>query len=135
MSADLTKLNLHSEYNAFKNNAILTGTCTISGNTSAGANVKTFLVDLGRTPDMVDIVFNGATGGGDPRPAGGWFHKGAISVATNNAGGGNPSSWKLHTSIAGGILTISAEYVQQFTTVETLTSTNFSYRVIDYSVF
>ena len=138
MSADLTKLILHSDYPAFKNNSIWTGTLTISGSTSGGTNVRTFTINLSRTPDMADIVFNGPTDlvfGSDPRPSAGWFKRGIVWVPTNNAGGGNPSAWVITSSVAGTVVTVTATYTQQFTTGETLTSTNFSYRIIDYSVF
>lgn len=135
MAVDLTKLVSHSDYPAFKNNTIYTGTLTISGSTAGGTNTKTFTVTLTQAPDMTDILFNGPTGGSDPRPAGGWFRRGYVWVPTNDAGGGNPSNWLITSSIAGSVVTITAMYVQTFSTVETLTSTNFSYRIIDYSVF
>lgn len=136
--ADLTKLNLHSDYPAFINNNIWTGTLTISGSTSGGTNVRTFTIDLGLTPDLTDIVFNGPTDsvfGSDPRPADGWFKRGKVWVRTNNAGGGDPSMWTINSSINGTVVTVTAIMVQTFSTSETLTSTNFSYRIIDYSVF
>lgn len=138
MSTDLTKLALHTAYDAFKNNAIYTGTLTISGSTVEGTNVQTFTVTLTQTPDMTDIVFNGPTDtvfSNDPRPSDGWFKRGAVWIPTNDAGGGNPSRWVLSSSISGTTVTITATYVQQFTTGETLTATNFSYRIIDFSVF
>lgn len=137
MATDLTKLILHTGYDAFKQNAIYTGTKTISGTTAAGTNIKTFTVTLGTVPDMVDIIFNGPTNAGiDPRPANGWFKQGAVWVPTDNAGGGNPSKWVLFANMTSTTtLTITAIYVQQFTAAEVLTSTDFSYRVIDYSIF
>lgn len=133
--ADLTKFILHSDYPAFKNNSIYTGTLTISGSTSGGTNTKTFNVTLPEVPDLTDILFNGPTDASDPRPAGGWFRRGYVYVPTNDAGGGNPSPWLITSSIAGAVVTITATLVQTFSTAETLTSTNFSYRIIDYSVF
>ena len=138
MTVDLTKLIMHSAYNAFKNNTIYTGTLTISGTNVEGTNVKTFTVNLSSIPDMTDIVFNGPTdtiGGNDPRPAGGWFKRGSVWVPTDNAGGGNPSKWVITSSITGTVVTITATYVQQFTTSEVMTATDFSYRIIDYSIF
>ena len=132
---DTTKASLYSPYRAFKNNAVYTGTFSITGTTVVGLNTRTFTRVLSTTPDMVDISFNGPTGGSDPRPAGGWFKQGFIWVATNNAGGGNPSSWRIYASINGTTLTVTAIYVQAFVTAEALTSTSFSYRVVDYSVF
>lgn len=138
MTVDLSKLVMHSNYPAFKNNNIFTGTLTIpAGNTAGGLNNRSFTINLSVTPDLTDIVFNGPANVGsfDPRPSGGWFKQGYIWVPTNNAGGGNPSGWKITTTISGTSVGVVATYVQQFTTVETLTATNFSYRIIDYSVF
>lgn len=144
MTVDLTKLVFYSGAPAFKqNNVVQTGTFTISGSTVAGTNTQTFTASLLSVPDMVDIVFNGPTdtvGGQDPRPVNGWFKQGAVWVPTNNAGGGNPAKWEIYSSLSstglsGATLTVTAVYVQQFTTIETMTSTNFFYRVIDYSVF
>lgn len=128
MTVDLTKLVMHSDYSLFKNNTIYTGTKTISGTTTAGTNTKTFDVTLSTAPDLLDIIFSGD--GGTT-----WFKQGSVSVPTDNAGGGNPSSWRLTSSINGTTLTLRATYVQQFVTAEVLTATNFSYRVMDYSVF
>ncbi len=135
MSVDLTKLSLHSNYNAFKNTTEYTGTLTISGSTTGGVNTRSFDVTLFTDPDMLDISFNGNSAGTDQRPDDGWFKKGSIWVPTDNAGGGNPSMWTITTSLTGNVLTISAVYIQEFSTVEALTSTDFSYRIVDYSVF
>lgn len=135
---DVTKLLESSSNNAFKNNNVYTYTFTLSGSTSAGLNTETFTATLPTSPDMVDILFNGPTDtvyGTDPRPSAGWFRQGYVWVVTNNAGGGNPSRWRVQATISGTTLTIIAQYVQQFTTSETLTSTNFSCRVIDFSIF
>lgn len=136
MSVDLTKLILDTPYSAFKNNnPVSPGILTINGSTVAGVNTRTFTVNLVSIPDMVDIVFNGPTGGIDPRPAGGWFKRGAVWVPTNNVGGGSPSLWNIYSNIVGSVLTVTGVYIQQFTIAEALTSTDFSYRVMDYSVF
>ncbi len=132
---DLTKLIFASNYPAFKNKTVYEGTCTISGSTSGGLNTKTFTVTLAEEPDILDVRFNGNAAVSDPRPDDAWFKSGSISVATNNAGGGNPSSWLLSYSVSGTTVTITASYVQTFTTAETLTSTDFTYKIIDYSVF
>lgn len=138
MAVDLTKIAFHSGYPAFKNNRVYTGTLTISGSSSPGTNTRTFNVALDEEPDLLDVLFNGPTNlitGEDPRPSNGWFRDGRVWVPTNNAGGGSPSPWVISYSISGTTLTILATYVQQFTPGETLTSTNFSYRIVDYSVF
>jgi hypothetical protein len=136
---DLKKLLIHSAYPAFKNNEIYTGTLTISGTTVEGTNVKTFNVALNSTPDLVDIIFNGpaAFGGvSDLRPADGWFKQGAIYVRGDGAGYANyPTPWVINSHLVGSQLTITAYFVQQFTTALTLTDTNFSYRLVDYSAF
>ena len=138
MTVDLTKLQLHTSYNAFKNNTISTGTLTIDGSTVEGTNTRTFIVTLDQAPDMTDIVFNGLTdiiSGDDPRPSDGWFKRGAVYAPTDDAGGGNPAQWIINSSITGAVVTITALYSKQFTTAEVMTSTDFSYRIIDYSVF
>lgn len=135
---DLTKLQLHTGYDGFKNNAIYTGTLTISGATVEGTNTRTFTVTLNQTPDLTDIVFNGPTdtiGGNDPRPSTGWFKRGSVWAITDNAGGGNPARWVITSSFSGVTVTITATYSKQFSTAEVMTSTDFSYRIIDYSAF
>lgn len=136
---DLTKLILHSAYPAFKNNNIFTGTLQINGTVVAGTNTKTFTVDLGLIPDMTDVMFNGPTDtwyGSDPRPASGWFKQGQVWVRGDSGAYPNyGTNWRINSSINGSILTITAVYVQQFIDTLSLTSTNFSYRLIDYSAF
>lgn len=137
---DLTTMILETQYSAFKNNTVYTGSQSISGTVTAGTTIKTYTVPLSTVPDMVDIVFNGAadSGGTDPRPASGWFKQGAVYVpGTDIPSGYNnyPTQWRLYGSITGSTLTISAVWVQQFVASLALATTNFSYRVIDYSVF
>lgn len=135
MAVDLTKLVFHSGYPAFINTRIYTGTLTISGTTSPGLNIKTFTVTLDQAPDYLDVVFNGPTDavyGSDPRPDGGWFKQGAVWVRTDNAAGADPNPWYITYSISGVTLTITASYVHQISLGETLTSTNFYYRAVDY---
>lgn len=138
MSVDLTKLAFHSGYPAFKNNREYTGTLTISGTTSGGANVQSFTVPLDQEPDLLDVQFNGPTDtvfSQDPRPSDGWFKNGSIWVRTNNAGGGDPSRFQISAEVSGRTLTIKATCLNTFTTSENLTSTDFSYKIVDYSVF
>lgn len=139
MSPDLTELILDTNYDAFKNNNIYTGTFTISGTTSAGVNAQTDTITLDAIPDITDIVFNGpAYGSSDPRPDNGWFHSGAIEVLGNNVPAGYvnyPTLWLPYSSIDGTTVTITCYYAQQFIDALTLTSTEVSYRIIDYSVF
>jgi len=138
---DLTKLQYHTGYNTFKNNAVYTGSTSISGSTSGGTNVRTFDVTLARRPDIMDVIFNGATDtvfGSDPRPAGGWFKKGAVWVRGDNGGAGYvnyPTPWLVYTSLNGLVLTITMLYSQTFTPALTLTPTTLSYKIVDYSVF
>lgn len=133
---DLTKLILDSADGTFMNNKVWTGSCTISGNHTAGANTKTFTVALGQTPDLVDISFKGPSDplGIDLRPSGGWFKDGAVYEQTADGGGGYPT-WQLTSSINGTTLTITATYVQQYSGTYASTDTTFYYRLIDYSVF
>lgn len=135
---DLTKIAYYSKFPAFKNNKVYTGTLTISGSTTGGANVRTFNVALDSTPDLVDITFNGPTDtvfGSDPRPSNAWFKNGYVWVRTNSAGGGDPSSWLITSRLNGSLLTITATMLQTFATGETLTSTDFQYKLVDYSAF
>ena len=128
MLVDLTKLILDSDYNSFKNNYIYTGTITISGTTSPGANVITHTVTLTSVPDMIDIVFGGPS----------WFKQGVITVlGTDIPNGYNnyPTNWVITSSINGVTLTITYTFIQQFIANLALTPVNFGYRLIDYSVF
>lgn len=136
MSTDLTKLILNSANSAFMNNKIVTGTFTISGSHTAGTNIKTFTKNLGITPDLTDISFNGPADstGVDPRPSTGWFKSGAVYEQSANSGGGIPF-WVINSSINGTTLTVTATYTQTYTGTYTTPSMDFSYRVIDYSVF
>lgn len=135
MAVDLTKLVFHSNYPAFKNNREYTGTLSITGSTSGGTNTRTFDIALDTEPDLLDVIFNGNSNSPDARPDDAWFKNGEIWVPTNNAGGGNPSRWRLTYEVEGTTLTVTATYIQQFVTGETLTSTDFSYKIVDYSVF
>lgn len=138
MAVDLTKVVEDSRYRSFINSDQWTGTLTISGSTSGGTNTKTWDVDLGTTPDFMHIEFNGPTafnGATDPRPSSGWFSKGQVWVRGDNGSYTNyPTKWVITTRLNGSTLTITAVWVQQFTGTLTLTSTDFSYKVIDYSV-
>lgn len=138
---DLTKLQYHTGYNTFKNNAVYTGTYSITGSTSGGTNIRQFDITLARRPDIMDVIFNGATDtvfGTDPRPATGWFKKGAVWVRGDNAGAGYtnyPTPWEVYTSLNGLTLTVTLLYSQQFTPALTLTPETLSYKIVDYSVF
>jgi hypothetical protein len=138
---DLTKLQYHTGYNTFKNNAVYTGSYSITGSTAGGTNTRSFDITLARQPDIMDVIFNGATDtvfGNDPRPADGWFKKGAVWVRGDNAGAGYtnyPTPWVVYTSLSGLTLTVTLVYSQQFTPALTLTSTPIYYKIVDYSVF
>lgn len=142
MSADLTKLILHSSYPAFKNNNVYTGSFTISGTQVTGANTKTFTVALDDVPDMVDVLFNGPDDDAfspstDPRPSDGWFSQGFVYVRGDNSGAGYnnyPTRWELFSSINGKTLTIYAVGLWTATPTLTLTNTVCYYRLVDYSV-
>jgi len=138
---DLTKLQYHTGYNTFKNNAVYTGTYSITGSTSGGTNIRQLDITLARRPDIMDVIFNGATDtvfGTDPRPATGWFKKGAVWVRGDNAGAGYtnyPTPWEVYTSLNGLTLTVTLLYSQQFTPALTLTPETLRYKIVDYSVF
>lgn len=146
MTVDLTKLVFHSGYPAFKNNAKYSGSFNIGGVSAGGTNQQTTNVTLAKTPDLVDILFNGPSdthwegtyGDLDPRPSTGWFKQGKIWVRGDNAGAGYtdyPTPWVITTSLSGLVLTITVTYVQTFSTALVITSTPVYYRIVDYSVF
>lgn len=146
MTVDLSKLVMHSNYPAFKNNTEYTGFFTISGTTAGGVNQVTTTVPITTAPDLCDVLFNGASdthwegtyGDIDPRPDGGWFKRGSIWVRGDNGGAGYvdyPTPWVITSKIQGTNLIITATYVQQFAAALTLTSTLGLYKLVDYSVF
>lgn len=138
---DQSKVLFSSNTPAFKNNNIYTGTGTISGTVSAGISIFTVTVPLGETPDMVQIMLNGPTDtvfGDDPRPGTGWFRDGYVWVRGDNHGAGYDNylmPFKMNTYISGSSAIIEATLVSSISPVLTLTSTQYSYRIIDYSVF
>lgn len=138
---DLTKLQYHTGYNTFKNNSVYTGSYSITGSTVPGTNTRQFNITLARQPDIMDVIFNGATDtvfGSDPRPAAGWYKKGAVWVRGDNAGAGYtnyPTPWVVYTSLTGLTLTVTLLYSQQFTPALTLTPETLRYKIVDYSVF
>lgn len=141
LEPDLKQLSSITTKNAFKNNAVYQQVLNISGSTGAGLNIREFDVKLDKVPDLVSALFNGPTDtifGGDPRPGTAWFKKGAIWVLGSNPGAGYidyPTPWRVTVKIVGGSAVIRLTYIQQFTDGLTLNPTNFSYRIIDYSVF
>lgn len=139
MTLDLTKLAFHSGYDMFKNNAIYTGTYTISGSTVAGVNTRSFTVTLGSGSTLTDASFNGPTdpGGTDPRIGSGWFKKGYVWVVGNNSGAGYTNystQWAVYSSLNGTTMTVTLLYVQSFSASLTLNGTNMGYRVVDYGI-
>lgn len=147
MSLDITKLQFISSRQTYKNNARYTGSYSISGSTVSGVNLKSTSITLDKVPDLVDITFNGPSGGAfsisDPRPDNAWFKaiggsRGVpVYVRGDNSGAGYNNygtMWYLSTSLVGAVLTINMVWVQQFTAGLTLTSTPIYYRVIDYSI-
>lgn len=141
MNPDLTKLVLHTNYPAFKNNTDYQGFFSITGVTAGGLNQVSAQVALETAPDLSDVIFNGPTDtvfASDPRPSAGWFKQGFVWVRGDNAPAGYtnyPTPWFITQQISGTTMTITASYVQQFTAALTLTSTACSYKIIDYSVF
>lgn len=141
MAEDLNKLISTTTQNAFKNNAVYEGSVSITGTVTAGLNVKQYEVPLSKVPDLISALFNGPTDtiyGSDPRPGTAWFKKGYVWVLGNNVPAGYvdyPVPFKVNMIMSGSIAIIKLTFVQQFTDALTLTSTNLSYRIIDYSVF
>lgn len=135
MAIDLTKIAFHSGYPAFKNNQVYTGSFSITGSTTGGANVRTFDVTLDNVPDLLDVSFRGNSAASDPRPDAAWFHNGYIWVPTDNSQGGNPSNWYMSYAISGNTVTITASYLWTVSAGESLTTTPFDYKIVDYSVF
>lgn len=129
---DLTKLVFDSPYPAFKNNNVATGTLTIDGTVDEGTNTLSFTVELGFNPDIVDVMFVGPafTPGASDRPSDGWFRQGYIGVPFT---GPSDSQWFIFGRTSGTTLNVRAVYVQTFAGTETLTSTDFQYKVVDYS--
>lgn len=138
---DLSKLILLSEKGAFKNNTIYEGTLAITGTATAGMNTRSFTVPLSRVPDLLSGLFNGPTDtvyGSDPRPGAAWFKKGSIWVLGTDSGAGYtnyPTPWTVELTISGQNAIIKLTYIQQFIATLSLNSTNFDYRILDYSVF
>ena len=138
---DLTKLILFSNNPAFKNDNIYEGTQTISGSCPPGYSEFRFTVSLDRVPDMLTGLFNGPTDdlfSGDPRPSTGWFRSGYVWVHGSNPGAGYPDytiPYNIAMTISGQSAIIVASTINQTATTFSLVSTNFSYRIIDYSVF
>lgn len=137
---DRSKLLFDSSSPGFKNNNIYTGTGTISGGVGPGTTTITVTVPLTKTPDMVQALFNGPTdtvSGQDPRPSAAWFRNGYVWVLGNNSGAGYtnyPIPFKMNMFLNGSTATIQAITVSSISATLTLTSTPFSYRIIDYSV-
>lgn len=138
---DLTKLILLTKNAAFKNNNEYRGTLAITGTWVSGLNTRDFVVPLSAIPDLVDARFNGPTDtvfGSDPRPGGAWFKQGYVWVRGDNAGAGYtnyPVPFRITALIQGQYAIIRATSVSQIAPTLTLTATNFSYRILDYSVF
>lgn len=140
---DLTKLVFHSEYEAFKNNNVYTGSFNITGTTGVGINTRTHTKSLPVSPVLSDVVIGGRSEVGfstpdntnDPRPNNGWFKEGNIWVRGDDASYTNePTKWVISWRISGSSIIFTANYVQQFTNTLTLTSEAVNYRIVDYSV-
>lgn len=143
---DRSKMQYYTEDNTYKNNAVYTGSFTISGTSVAGTTTKSFGITLARRPDIMDVMFQGASdthwegtyGDNDPRPDAGWFKKGAVWVRGDDAGAGYtdyPCPFVLYTALSGLTLTVTAIFSQQFIATLSLTPTVVNYKIVDYSVF
>lgn len=125
---DLTKLVLHTAYPAFMNNNVYEGTFTISGDIDEGTNTFTHTVQLDATPDLVDIMFEGAAGG-ISRPAGAYFKEGFFDVE------GASITWTgfISSKIDGDTVVITVVVPNQTATPDTVAGTDLNYRIVDYS--
>lgn len=139
MAVDLTKLAFHSSYSAFKNEGLVTGSFTISGTTSGGVNTRTETVDLGRSPDLADVIFSGRSSALNDRPNDAWFKNvGPVYVLGDNVSEGFEdfeTIWFITYKIDDSDLIITSYFPQQFTASLTLQAETINYRVVDYSVF
>lgn len=133
----LTKLIFHSNYPAFKNDAVYTGSFSLSGTTASGINDITETVPLDSAPDLLDVVFQGNSDATfDIRPDDAWFKKGRVWVRGDGGAITNlPLPWDIGYYIDGSNLVIRARYVQTFTQALTMTAETVQYKVVDYSVF
>lgn len=148
---DLSKLVFYSGTNAFKNNAVYTGSYAISGTTTEGINIiqpaTAIQIDSDVDIDIAEIVANGPVNNlYDPRPADAWFKDGSVWTVGNDPGAGYidyPVELKVSIviiNIIPGIIDqplINLQFVwsQQFVASLVLTPISVSYKVIDSSVF
>lgn len=136
---DLTKLVLHSNYPAFKNNKQYTGTLTISGTHGAGVTTKVWNITLDKPVDLLDVSFTGRAYPNPPyttRPSTAYFKRGFIGVMSNYpfSGGSYDTNWEISWALTTPTnLQIKATYLAQYVGTWSLTPTNFNYRIIDYS--
>ena len=125
-----TQFIMATDYKAFKNNGIYTGSFTISGSMPSGVVQRTYTLPLPKAPDMVDIQFSGVSMSGDPRPTDAWFSVGSVSVS----GGGFTFPFYLQGRISGSNIVIMANSMNQSIDSYTLSARTVNVRVVDYSI-
>lgn len=140
---DLTKLVLHSSYDAFKNNNIYEGSFNIEGTLAFSEINKTIstTVSIPQTPDTIDVLFKGQyiAVPDDPneRDSDDWFYD-IGPVHTEDAVVGEDfellNIWYITWSREGDDVKINASTYRSFYAEQIITPTPVSYRVIDYSV-
>jgi hypothetical protein len=139
MAVNLEKLILYSEVPAFKNNVMVKGSRTISGNMALGANTKTWDITLPKAADLVDVIFKApAHSSQTNRPSNAWFKDDTMNVGMNISSMGGPNnqpnpwflSWRL-TSPTN--LRLTAQSVNPYSFTFPLVSASFDFRVVDYS--
>ena len=142
MSVDLTKLQMITANQGFKNNNVYTGSFTISGNfNSESINISQY-ISLPSGVDTFDVIFSGRSNGGfsydtgNPRPNGAWFKSGVVNVRADGDRYSNyPIKFRINSSMSGNTLIISAVSYKDFTANLSLTPETVYYKVIDYSLY
>lgn len=138
---NISNFILNSDTDSFKINNEYSGTVAISGTVEGGINTRTFTIPLTTSPDLVDVYVNstltdGIFSGGswNTLPSGSWVKKGMI-IVPDDAGFGGTIFIFGSVVISDDIVYITLNSVQQYTGTYSLTSTNMSYKIIDYSIY
>ena len=121
-----------TDYKAFKNNNIYTGSFTISGTIGTGVNTRTYTLPVGKDMDMADVQFRGV-GTSVGRPTDAWFNSGPIDV--NVTGPGMSSMpFFLNSRVQGTNIIITATTMNQTMDTYTASARTVNVRVVDYSI-
>lgn len=137
MAIDLTKLILHTGYDAFKNNNVYTNSFVIGGSYN-GVTEKTFNFTLSSAPDIADVQFSAASMQYGPErpspPANSFIDAGGVLVPAS-APISADMLFLVATELTGTTLTFRCFGVTTTSGSGTLTDTTVSWRLVDYSVF